>query len=96
MTFEFPVAECHRRRYLPQITCLGIDIWHGAGAPACSSKRSRSFPRAVGPHIEIGPKYARSTVPACPVRILVRESDHPGGTERAKKSGAGLPTRSHA
>jgi hypothetical protein len=44
--------------------------------------------RAVGPHIEMGPKCVRSTVLAFPVRILVRESDHPGGTERARRSPA--------
>ena len=74
---------------------LGIDIWHDAAAPACSSKRSRSLPpsgRSV--HRDWPPKCARSTVPACPVRILVRESDHPGGTELARRSPA--PASKHA
>jgi hypothetical protein len=40
------------------------------------------------------PEEHRSTVPACPVRILVRESDHPGGTELARRSPA--PASKHA
>jgi len=42
------------------------------------------------------PEERRSTATAHPARILVRKSDRAGRTERAQKSGAGLPTRSHA
>jgi hypothetical protein len=41
---------------------LGIDIWHGAGAPACPSKRFRSLhPSGRAAYCAPAPEHARST-----------------------------------
>jgi hypothetical protein len=47
-----------------------------------------------GRKLRSAPEHARSTVPARPARTLVLEGDHPGGTERARRSPA--PASQHA
>src|SRR5664280_3441925 len=73
---------------MPQNTGLGIVIWHGAGAPACSSKRFRllhpsgraancdgrpSTPDRRFPHVPLGSWFLREITPAGPnARTKVR------------------------
>jgi hypothetical protein len=93
-----PLSICNLRhldRPRSAAAGLGIDIWYGAGAPACSSKRSRS----LHPSGRAGNLDRRLSTPdrgirehrTCRERHLAKLSRKPNGNRRTESDCQGWP-----